>query len=221
MVQKCIVMLSGGMDSAVALAEAVKKFGKHQVYAITFDYGQRHDREMKAAQQLAQWYGVHHGVFKVNLRQIGGSSLTDSKIAVPDVETDQRPDEVALTYVPMRNTIFLSICAAYAEVLGCQYIYTGFNWIDSGGYPDTREEYVAVMNALLVLSSRDKPQIVAPLVRMTKSDIVRRGEHLNVPWQLTWSCYKGEDKPCGKCNACVQREKGFREAGVVDPVAST
>lgn len=215
---KTIVMLSGGMDSAVALAEAVKKYGHEQVWAVTFDYGQRHIRELDAVSKLVNHYDVGWKYFPIDLTKIGGSSLTDTKIEVPDLESDIRPQEVAMTYVPMRNTIFLAICAAYAEVLGCETIYTGFNWIDSGGYPDTTQIYVDVMNLMLAIGSRDQPKIVAPLVKMTKAQIVQRGEELKVPWQITWSCYKGLAKPCGICNACVQREKGFREAGVEDPL---
>ena len=219
MSDKCMVMLSGGMDSAVALADAVSKFGRHNVIAVTFEYGQRHRKETDAAKALAEHFGIaDHIVFMVNLQQIGGSSLTDKDIEVPDVKNDLRPNEVAVTYVPMRNTIFLSICAAYAEVYGCSLIYTGFNWIDSGGYPDTTEEYIEAFDMLLQIGSRDKPLIYAPLVKMTKADIVRHGERLHVPWEKTWSCYKGLMHPCGKCNACVQRAKGFKEAQVIDPL---
>lgn len=218
---RAIVMLSGGMDSAVALGLAVRKCGAPHVLAVTFDYGQRHEKEMNAAAALAEHFNVHAEVINIDLRQIGGSALTDEDIVVPAHEEDEDVWEKtgsALTYVPMRNTIFLSLCAAIAEVVGAKLIYTGFNWIDSGGYPDTRPEYVNAMNVLLEYGSRDKPQVVAPLIEDTKRDIVLRGEALGIPWEKTWSCYEGKEHPCGKCNACVQRAKGFKEAGVDDPV---
>ena len=216
-----IVVLSGGMDSAVTLAVAVRDLGADNVFALTFDYGQRHIKEMNAAAQLAGHYGVKHYVFRIFLEGIGGSALTDRTIDVPAFERDEQSihkRQVALTYVPFRNTIFVAVAVAYAEVLGCQYIFTGFNYIDSGGYPDTRPEYLDILNILVTLGSRDKPAVVAPLIMMTKANIVRLGEQLKVPWRLTWSCYEGKDRPCGKCNACVQRRKGFVDAGVIDPL---
>ena len=216
---KALVILSGGMDSGTVLAYAVHVWGADKVFALTFDYGQRHAKEMKAAEALAQHFGVKHIVFHCDLGQIGGSALTDTSIPVPDFKADVGDTKhVALTYVPMRNTIFIAIAAAFAEVLSCTYIYTGFNWIDSGGYPDTREEYVKAMNSVLQKGSRDQPTLNAPLIEMTKKQIVEFGQRYNVPWEKTWSCYKGEEKPCGECNACVQRAKGFYEAGVVDPL---
>jgi 7-cyano-7-deazaguanine synthase len=218
---RAIVILSGGMDSATALAYAVQLHGAENVYALTFDYGQRHAKEIKAAAALAGYYRVKHLVFRISLDQIGGSALTDKGIPVPAFKADEdvwKRTKVALTYVPFRNTIFVSIAVAYAETLGCKYIYTGFNYIDSGGYPDTRPEYRDALNQLIKLGSRDKPTIIAPLITMTKKEIVQFGETLGVPWHLTWSCYEGKNRPCGKCNACVQRAKGFAEAHVRDPL---
>lgn len=212
---KTIVVLSGGMDSAVTLAIAVKNFGKDDVIALTFDYGQRHEREMDAALSLTKHFGVKHIVFEVPLWKIGGSSLTDNTINVPD---QQENGKVTSTYVPMRNTIFIALAAAYAEVLGCKHIFVGFNYIDSGRYPDTTYSYVDVANSLLAIGSRDSPVVEAPLVRLTKAQIVQEGEKLNVPWDLSWSCYKGGYIPCGSCSACVQRAKGFLGAGVKDPL---
>lgn len=223
---KCLVILSGGMDSAVVLADMCDlNIVLEKVTALTFDYGQRHKKEILAAGRLAKFYRVRHIVHKVDLTKIGGSALTDRRIAVPPADKDvsyrmcEKVRNVALTYVPMRNTIFLAIAAAYAEVLECQVIATGFNWIDSGGYPDTRPEYVEAMNNVLREGSETVPYIFAPLIKMTKKEIVESGERLKVPWRLTWSCYEGKDRPCGRCNACVQRKKGFDAAGVVDPLA--
>ena len=218
---RAIVILSGGMDSAAVLGYVVNFHGAKNVYALTFDYGQRHIKEMKAAEELAKHYGVKHIIFRCDLGQIGGSALTNKDIAVPEFEKDEdiwKKTGSALTYVPMRNTIFVSVAAAFAEVLGCSWIYTGFNYIDSGGYPDTRPEYVAAMNALLRVGSRDQPVLSTPLIMYTKKEIVDFGRGYNVPWEKTWSCYEGGEKPCGKCNACIQRAKGFSEAGVVDPL---
>jgi len=216
---KAIVILSGGMDSAVVLAHACSMYESKHVVALTFDYGQRHVKEINAAKDLARFYNVEHIIFAVDLTQIGGSALTDKSISVPEFKKDLRKsDHVALSYVPMRNTIFIAIAAAFAEVLGIQEIYTGFNWIDSGGYPDTRKSYVNAINRMLSIGSRDQPKVFTPLIHMTKVQIVKYGEQLHVPWHLSWSCYEGNQHPCGKCNACIQREKGFRGANVNDPV---
>ena len=220
---KCIVILSGGMDSATTLAYAVREHGRDNVIALTFDYGQRHLKEMEAAAALAGHYKVKHIVFRIFLEAIGGSALTDKAIKVPAFKADEdvwKRTHVALTYVPFRNTIFCAIAVAYAETLGCQYIYTGFNYIDSGGYPDTTPKYLDALNMLITLGSRDKPTVRAPLITMTKKAIVQLGETLGVPWQLSWSCYEGQARPCGKCNACFQRAKGFAEANVRDPLVS-
>jgi 7-cyano-7-deazaguanine synthase len=190
------------------------------VVALTFDYGQRHSKEMDAASKLAKFYGVKHIIFSVDLTQIGGSALTNPDIEVPEFKADEdvwKTKHVALSYVPMRNTIFIAIASAYAEVLGASEIFTGFNYIDSGGYPDTRRGYVRAMNRVLQIGSRDHPKVMTPLIDMTKAQIVRLGETLGVPWRFTWSCYLGKDRICRVCNACVQRRKGFKEAHVKDP----
>ena len=218
---KCLVVLSGGMDSATVLGHVVSMSEIKDIVALTFDYSQRHAKEMEAAKMLTDYYKVKHIVFHLDLTQIGGSALTDKSIAVPDFKKDSdvwKTKRVALSYVPMRNTIFIAIASAYAEVLGCQEIYTGFNWIDSGGYPDTRKGYVRAMNRVLSIGSRDQPRVIAPLIDMNKKQIVEYGEKLHIPWTYTWSCYEGKDIPCNVCNACVQRNKGFKEANVKDPV---
>jgi len=214
---KAIVMLSGGMDSAVTLALAVRKHGADEVLAVTFDYGQRHDKEIKSALALVKHFGVGHREVRIDLGQIRGSALTDDSIDVPEFKEGEKG--ITSTYVPMRNTIFIALAAAMAEVIGAKYIYTGFNHIDSGGYPDTRPDYVTAMNVALKLGSRDAPVVKAPLIEDTKRDIDLRGVALGIPWGVTWACYEGKERPCGKCNACVQRKKGFDEAGVVDPLA--
>ena len=205
----------------MTLAHAVNKYGKENVVTLTFNYGQRHSKEMEAAAKLSEHYDVEHVVFDIDLWKIGGSALTDLGEKVPEFEKDEdvwKKEHVALTYVPMRNTIFISIAAAFAEVLDIAEIWTGFNFIDSGGYPDTRPEYLAMANRLLALGSAKQPVVKAPLMMSTKRQIVLDGEVLKVPWEHTWSCYEGKDTPCGKCNACVQRAKGFNEANVKDPL---
>lgn len=218
---KALIILSGGMDSATVLGHVVSMYDEKDIVALTFDYGQRHAKEMEAAKMLADYYKVKHIIFHLDLTQIGGSSLTDKSIEVPEYKADAevwKTKRVALSYVPMRNTIFIAIASAYAEVLGCQEIFTGFNWIDSGGYPDTRKGYVRAMNRVLSVGSRDQPRVLAPLIDMNKTKIVEYGEKLRVPWIYTWSCYRGQVYPCMKCNACVQRAKGFKGANVKDPV---
>lgn len=218
---KVLVVLSGGMDSAVTLAFAADQYSPENVVALTFNYGQRHLKEMDAAKKLARHYNVPHRIFKLPLTDIGGSALTDEAIDVPEFVRDEQAmarTHIALTYVPFRNTIFTTIAVAFAEVLGCDLILTGFNYIDSGGYPDTTPNYLEALNTVIARGSRDKPKVAAPLIMMTKKQIVELGQQLGVPWELTWSCYEGDEHPCGKCNACVQREKGFKEANIKDPL---
>jgi len=206
------------MDSATTLAYAANLHGAENVYTLSFDYGQRHRKELACALLLSEHFKTaEHFVFKLDMTQIGGSALTDNAIPVP-VGTEETPKEIPSTYVPMRNTIFLAIAAGYAEVLKCDHIYYGANCIDYGGYPDCRPEYVDAINIAIQRGSKQHPGVCAPYIRSTKKDIILEGEKFRVPWNLTWSCYEGGDKPCGKCNACVQRAKGFREAGVVDPL---
>ncbi len=217
---RAVVLLSGGLDSATTLAIAL--WEGYEVYALSFDYGQRHSRELESAKKIAKYYGVSHKIMKVDLRQIGGSALTDS-IEVPERELVKIKDEIPVTYVPARNTILLSFALGYAEVIDADAIFYGANAIDYSGYPDCRPEYVEAFERMANLGTKrgveGKPiKIVAPLINMTKAEIIKRGMELGVPYKLTWSCYRGGERACGRCDSCLLRLKGFMEAGYEDPL---
>ena len=219
-----VVLLSGGVDSATTLAMA-----RHEgfaCHAITFDYGQRHRFELESARRVAESMAVgRHVTIPFDLRAIGGSALTDD-IPVP---TDQDPQSMAgqipSTYVPARNTIFLSFALGWAEVLGAFDLYIGANAIDYSGYPDCRPEYIAAYENLANLATRagvtgeGRFNIHAPLIEMSKADILRTGVRLGVDYALTTSCYDPADDgaACGRCDACILRRNGFEEAGIEDP----
>jgi len=218
-----VVLLSGGMDSATALA--IAKAEGFDVLALTVDYGQRHRREIEAAERVARRFAVReHRIANVDLSSVGGSALTDRGIRVPK---QRRLEEIGqgipVTYVPARNAIFLSYALGVAEATGAKAIYIAANFLDSSGYPDCRPEFFKAFQEVARLGTKrgvegDVIEIRTPLVDMTKAEIVRRGEELGVPWALTWSCYQGGAKACGSCDACQLRLKGFREAGVKDPL---
>lgn len=215
---KAVVLLSGGLDSATAAAQAIAD--GYDLIALSLRYGQRHDRELTAAQQVASHLGIRcHFVVDVNLAQWGGSALTDDAIAVP---TDgMQPGVIPSTYVPGRNTVFLAIALSLAEAKGADAIYLGINAIDYSGYPDCRPEYLAAYQQLATLSSKaglegHAPKLIAPLVTDSKADIVRRAVLLGVPIALTWSCYQGGDEPCGRCDSCRIRDRALIEAGYPD-----
>ena len=217
---RCVVLLSGGLDSSTTLAMAVEE--GCEVYALSFDYGQRHSRELESAKKIAEYYGVKHKIIKIDLRSIGGSALTDD-IDVPQRNVENIKEEIPVTYVPARNTILLSYALAYAEVVDADRIYYGANAIDYSGYPDCRPEYVRAFQNVANLGTKrgveGKPiEIVAPLINMSKADIIRKGMELGVPYELTWSCYRGGEKACGRCDSCLLRLKGFMEAGYEDPL---
>ena len=215
-----VVLLSGGMDSAVALAEARAR--GHRCHALSVRYGQRHSSELDAAARVARALGAHeHRVVDVDLRAIGGSALTDD-IAVPQSPGTGIPP----TYVPARNTVLLALALGYAEVLGAHDIYVGVNAIDYSGYPDCRPEFVTAFEQLARLATKAGVEgapirIHAPLIALTKADIVRRGIELGVDFGLTVSCYQAdaEGRACGLCDACRLRRAGFDAAGVPDPAA--
>src|SRR5437867_11216062 len=219
MAQTAVVLQSGGMDSATALAMTIKEgFG---VIGLTFDYGQRHRKELGAAKRLAQHFRVaDHRIVSIDLTAIGGSALTDRRIPVPE---RRRPSEIGIaippTYVPARNTILLSYALGLAEATGAKAIVIAANAVDYSGYVDCRPEYYAAFREVARLGTKrgvegDVIEIRTPLIRMSKADIVRRGEELGVPWELTWSCYLGGATACGVCDSCQLRPKGFRDAGV-------
>jgi 7-cyano-7-deazaguanine synthase len=212
---RAVVLLSGGLDSATSAAQA--QADGYEVIALSLFYGQRHDRELLAAQDIVNHLGIaEHFNLQVNLSQWGGSSLTDSAMAVPieGVVNNQIPN----TYVPGRNTVFLSIALSLAEAKNAEAIYLGINAVDYSGYPDCRPEYLEAVQRLAMLSSKaglegHAPKLVAPLVMDTKVDIVRRAVALGVPIALTWSCYQGGEVPCGVCDSCRIRDRALIESG--------
>lgn len=216
---KAVVLLSGGLDSATVLAMA--RAQGYACYALGFDYGQRHRAELQAARSVAADLGAEeYKVVALDLRAIGGSALTDDSIAVPEEETGGIP----VTYVPARNTVFLSIALGWAEVVGAQDIFVGVNAVDYSGYPDCRPEYIAAFERMANLATRaavegSRLSIQAPLMQMSKADIVRRGTELGVDYSLTVSCYQAgpEGAACGRCDSCRLRAAGFAEAGLADP----
>jgi len=216
---KAVVLLSGGLDSATVLAMAREQ--GYTCYALSFDYGQRHRSELDAAARVAATGGAReHRVIKLDLTGWGGSALTDSHIAVPTAPTTGIP----VTYVPARNTIFLSLALAWAETLAAPNIFAGMNAVDYSGYPDCRPEYVAAFQAMARLATRAGVEgspltIHTPIIHMSKADIVREGIRLGVDYALTVSCYQADAQghACGQCDSCRLRSEGFRAAGIADP----
>jgi 7-cyano-7-deazaguanine synthase len=221
------VLLSGGLDSATTLALA--RADGHDCFALTVDYGQRHRVELEAAGRVAAALGARQHVrIGVDLRQFGGSALTDD-IAVPTGREPRHMTDIPVTYVPARNTIFLALALAWAETLGIQDIFIGVTAIDFAGYPDCRPDYIAAFERMANLATkagvegRSRFRVHTPLISLGKGDIVRRAVVLGVNLALTWSCYdpRPGPRPCGRCDSCVLRQKGFAEAGVVDPLDAT
>ena len=214
-----VVLLSGGMDSATVLAIARSRGWR--CHALSVDYGQRHRAELDAARRVASALGaVEHRVVPLDLRVFGGSALTDDSIAVPSAPSQGIP----VTYVPARNTIFLALALAYAEVTGSEAIFTGANAVDYSGYPDCRPEFVAAFERLARLATRAAVEgtpisIEAPIIAMGKADIVREGHRLGVDFSMTVSCYNADagGRACGSCDACRLRRAGFDDAGIADP----
>jgi 7-cyano-7-deazaguanine synthase len=219
---RAVVLLSGGLDSYTAAA--IAKAQRFTLFALTLLYGQRHVREVEAARAVARALGVErHLEVEVDLRAIGGSSLT-SDTAVPR-DRDLEAGDIPSTYVPARNTIFLSLALGWAEVVGARDIVIGVNALDYSGYPDCRPEFIAAFERLAELATKAgvegaRFRVHTPLLTLGKADIIRRGLDLNLDYGLTHSCYdpSPSGQPCGACDSCVLRAKGFREAGVPDPV---
>jgi 7-cyano-7-deazaguanine synthase len=221
-----VVLLSGGLDSATALA--VARRDGFTPYAMTFRYGQRHSVEIDAARRVAAAQGVaRHVVVDIDLRQWGGSALTGDAEVPKDRDVAHPSDEIPVTYVPARNTIFLSFALAWAETLGADAIFIGVNALDYSGYPDCRPEYIAAFEQMANLATRagvegtHRLNIHAPLQHLTKADIVRLGASLGVDYAITTSCYDpaADGTACGHCDACQLRRRGFAEAGSPDPIA--
>lgn len=218
-----VVLLSGGLDSATCAAQAIAD--GYRVIALSIDYGQRHQKELLAAEAIAQALGItDHRSITVDLAQWGGSSLTDRAMNLPTEGI--KANEIPSTYVPGRNTVFIAIALSLAEAQQASAIYLGINAVDYSGYPDCRPEYLAAFQTLATLSSKaglegNAPKLVAPLVMDTKADIVRRALRLGVPIEKTWSCYKGEATPCGVCDSCRIRDEALMAVGRADLASAT
>ena len=218
-VQKAVVLLSGGLDSTTVLAMA--RAEGFACYTLSFDYGQRHRAELEAAERIAQRLGAaEHKVIRMDLASIGGSALTDYSVAVPQ----NAGEGVPITYVPARNTVFLSLALGWAEVLQARDIFLGVNAVDYSGYPDCRPEFVAAFEGLANLATKagvegDRFSIHAPLQNLSKAEIVRAGIRLGVDYSMTVSCYQADSGglACGRCESCVLRAAGFAAANIVDP----
>jgi 7-cyano-7-deazaguanine synthase len=216
---KAVVLVSGGLDSATALAVAREQ--GYQCYALSLDYGQRHRAELVAAQRVAAALGaVEHKTIHLDLNAIGGSALTDARIAVPD----QPGEGIPVTYVPARNTIFLSLALGWAEVLGAWDLFIGVNAVDYSGYPDCRPEYIQAFQRLCQLATRAGVEggtfhVRTPLIDLSKAEIIRTGTRLGVDYALTVSCYAADEtgRACGVCDSCRLRRQGFADAGLADP----
>ena len=221
---KAVVLVSGGLDSTTCLAMAREK--GFDLYALTFNYGQRHDHELNSAKMVVDFFNIqNHSIIDIDLAQFGGSALTD-QIDVPKKRDLSDMAEIPVTYVPARNTVFLSLALAWAEVLGSFDIFIGVNALDYSGYPDCRPEYISSFEKTANLATKagvsgSSFRIHTPLIDLTKSEIVKVGMDLGVDYSLTSSCYDPDQdgNPCGLCDACYLRLKGFKEAGIIDPLS--
>jgi 7-cyano-7-deazaguanine synthase len=221
---KAVILLSGGLDSSTVLY--IAKSEGYDCYALSFDYQQRHRRELEAAKTIAIAAGVlEHQVVSFDLRLWGGSALTDDRVAVPqDRQVSAMSESIPVTYVPARNTIFLSFALAYAEAIGAGRVYIGVNALDYSGYPDCRGDYIEAMGTVFRLGTKqgregDPIEIITPLIDLKKTEIIQLGDSLGVPWQNTWSCYLGGEVPCGTCDSCLLRLAAFNELGMADPAS--
>lgn len=217
--KRAVVLLSGGLDSVTALA--IAKEQGFECYTLSFNYGQRHDAELVAAEILSKQTGaIEHKVINIDLRTIGGSALTDNTINVPE----EHHEGIPVTYVPARNTVFLSIALGWAEVLSAHAIYIGVNAVDYSGYPDCRPEFINAFEQLANLATKagvegQKLTVQTPLMAMNKAGIIKRGLELGIDYSQTISCYQADSKglACGKCDSCHFRKEGFKQAGISDP----
>ena len=221
--KKAVVLVSGGLDSATVLA--IAKTAGYDCYAVSFDYGQRHTAELNAARRVAAEAGVaEHRIVTIDLSQFGGSALTDDSIDIPEANQDQSESDIPITYVPARNTVFLSLALAWSEVLGAQDIFLGVNAVDYSGYPDCRPAFIESFQTMANLATRagveeQRLTVHAPLIDLTKAEIIQRGIELSVDYSLTVSCYQADDSgaACGVCDSCFLRQQGFVSASVPDP----
>ena len=221
---RALVLFSGGLDSTTSLALAINQYGKENVVALSISYGQKHIKEIKASNDIAAYYGVEH--IYLDLSKIfeysNCSLLSHSNEEIPkgDYKEQLEKKDVLTTYVPYRNGLFLSSAAAIAISKNCDVIYYGAHMDDSNNdaYPDCSAEFTKAINDAIYIGSGKKVKVVGPFVGMHKKDIVKIGTELNVPYELTWSCYEGHDKACGKCGTCIDRKKAFLELGLKDPI---
>ena len=220
---KAVILLSGGLDSSTVLYKALAD--GCECYALSFDYQQRHRKELDSAREVAKKAGVvKHQIVKFDLTQWGGSALTDNSIDLPQERSlEEMSQKIPITYVPARNTIFLSFACAYAETIAAQRVYIGVNALDYSGYPDCRSDYIQAMQEVFRLGTKqgregNPIQIFTPLIDLKKTEIIQLGGKLGVPWELTWSCYSSGDFACGVCDSCRLRLAAFAELGLIDPV---
>lgn len=220
---KAVILLSGGLDSSTVLYQALGD--GVDCYALSFDYQQRHRRELEAAAAIASTAGVkEHQVISFDLRLWGGSALTDATIELPcDRSLAEMSQNIPSTYVPARNTIFLSFALAYGEAINAQLVYIGVNALDYSGYPDCRPDYIQAMQEVFRLGTKqgregEPIKILTPLINLKKTEIIQLGNNLGVPWEKTWSCYAGEEIACGVCDSCQLRLAAFEELGLKDPL---
>lgn len=223
--KRAVVLLSGGLDSTTTLAIAQSE--NYEAYALTFRYGQRHELEIEAARRVSAQFGVsRHIIAQIDLREFGGSALTSEMVVPKHRSTEEMAKEIPVTYVPARNTIFLSFALAWAEVLEAEAIFIGVNALDYSGYPDCRPEYVEAYERMARLATkagvegRQQLKIHTPLINLSKAEIIKRGIELGVDYSLTVTCYdpSAVGEACGECDACRLRLKGFAENGIIDPV---
>ena len=218
MSKKAVILLSGGLDSTTCLA--IARDQGYECYTVSFDYGQRHRSELEASKRVAKAHGAKtHKILTLGLRDIGGSALTDDELDVPET----LGSDIPVTYVPARNTVFLSLALGWAEVIGARDIFIGANDVDYSGYPDCRPEFLDAFEAMANLATKagvegDHFHIRAPLLKLTKAEIIKEGHRLGVDYSLTVSCYQADElgRACGVCDSCRYRKKGFEQAGLKD-----
>jgi 7-cyano-7-deazaguanine synthase len=224
--RRAVILSSGGIDSTVCLA--IAKQDGYELYSLTINYGQRHWYEIEAAQKIAQYFQVkQHKIISLDLSVFGGSALTTQELDIPKGQAEKdNSSNIPITYVPARNTIFLALALAWAEVLGAESIFLGANYIDYSGYPDCRPEYIQAFEKMACLATKAgvekqwKLKILTPVISLTKGQIIKKGIELGVDFAITHSCYDpdSEGRPCGQCDSCYWRLKGFQEAGITDPL---
>ncbi|MDY6985323.1 MAG: 7-cyano-7-deazaguanine synthase QueC [Candidatus Thermoplasmatota archaeon] len=210
---RAIVLLSGGLDSCTTAY--IAKHRGYELHALSFDYGQRHKKELESSKKIAKRLGIDHRIIRIELPE-RSDALTGS-LSVP--HNREIGKEIPVTYVPARNTIFIAYALSWSEVIDADAIFIGANAIDFSGYPDCTKEYIEAWNDLIKVGMKNNGvRVVAPLIDMNKAEIIKEGAKLGAPFELTWSCYEGREKACGVCDSCMLRLKGFKEAGLKDPI---